>query len=456
LVELNDEILARLGTVWWRPLPAEDGWERSVELDELRDRARALLEEKFAGVDLWGVKDPRTTLTLPFWKELLPGARYVICLRNPADVVSSVQRRPDPDLSIGAWGDLWLEYIARALRETEGCPRTLIFYEDLFTKPREQLASLACLLGLPMPDEDGLREPLAAIERDLRHHATSPRELAATWGIPTAARALFLSLRAANDAGGEASVAVERVAPEQWWERRKLLGLERALEESQQTNATLQQEQSRLAAVLKREHEEHGRLGGELEQARREIETARDDHDKARLALASLEGQLERKTRMLEVVWSSASWRLTAPLRTAKQAMRSSRPPTDTGSSQPPGQTAMAVREPSLLIGLSVGQIWWFALILSTIVAATDAFLPHVVLITLLAVGPLCGLLTGSRARTAAIGAWVLLLAVLLSVPDHIWGTSTQLIDFATVIVVTATSTLAAAAIERRRQVHAG
>ncbi|MGA2162949.1 MAG: sulfotransferase [Solirubrobacteraceae bacterium] len=130
MVALNDEILAKLGTVWWRPLPVAPGWERSADFDELRERASGLLEEKFGAAPLWGWKDPRTTLTLPFWKELVPDARYVICLRNPADAISSIQRRPDPELSIGAWGDLWLEYTARALRETQGCPRTLVFYED--------------------------------------------------------------------------------------------------------------------------------------------------------------------------------------------------------------------------------------------------------------------------------------------------------------------------------------
>jgi hypothetical protein len=132
MVGLNDEILAKLGTVWWRPLPVASGWERSADFDELRERASGLLKEKFGGAPLWGWKDPRTTLTLPFWKELVPDAKYVICLRNPADAISSIQRRPDPELSIGAWGDLWLEYTARALRETQGCPRTLVFYEDFF------------------------------------------------------------------------------------------------------------------------------------------------------------------------------------------------------------------------------------------------------------------------------------------------------------------------------------
>ena len=39
MVELNEEILAELDTVWWRPLPAEPGWERREALEPLRERA---------------------------------------------------------------------------------------------------------------------------------------------------------------------------------------------------------------------------------------------------------------------------------------------------------------------------------------------------------------------------------------------------------------------------------
>ena len=106
MIELNDEILAKLGTVWWYPPQAEPGWERSSEFDELRERARIMLAEKFGAARLWGWKDPRTTVTLPFWKELVPDAKYVICLRNPADAVSSIQRRPGVNLPVEVWGDV--------------------------------------------------------------------------------------------------------------------------------------------------------------------------------------------------------------------------------------------------------------------------------------------------------------------------------------------------------------
>ena len=226
MLEINDEILAKLGTDWWHPLLAEPGWEHGSEFEPLRERARGLLADKFGSVPLWGWKEPRTTLTLPFWRDLIPNARYVICMRSPTDAISSLQRRPEPNLSIRAWGDLWLEYTARALNETRGQSRLIIFYEDLLLYSSEEIARMASFLDLEPTDISGIDSRLIQeIDHNLRHHSTSALELAVAWGIPPAARMLFLAVRAAeslrrgsaqSDSYDDKTVAdaIERIAPE--------------------------------------------------------------------------------------------------------------------------------------------------------------------------------------------------------------------------------------------------
>src|SRR5262249_24715621 len=65
ILDINDEILGRLGGNWHEPPPMPPGWEVSAEFADLRRRARALVAQDFASAD-WGWKDPRTCLTLPF------------------------------------------------------------------------------------------------------------------------------------------------------------------------------------------------------------------------------------------------------------------------------------------------------------------------------------------------------------------------------------------------------
>ena len=123
------------------------------------------------------------------------------------------------------------------------------------------------------------------------------------------------------------------------------------------------------------------------------------------------------------------------------------RPPGATfpASSRPP-QSPM--RRESLLPGWPVGRLWGLGLALSVLVAATDALLGHrVVLIGLLIIGPCCVLLTGRWVPTGLTGLWVIGLAVVLGVPDGIWGTTTHLAFLGAVIVVALANTLAAAVI---------
>ena len=82
LVYLNNDILAYYGGSWDDVPELPPGWEKSDELAYIRDGARVLLERHFADSPLWGWKDPRTCITLPFWQRLVPGLRYVICVRN--------------------------------------------------------------------------------------------------------------------------------------------------------------------------------------------------------------------------------------------------------------------------------------------------------------------------------------------------------------------------------------
>lgn len=223
LIELNDEILAVLGGTDIDPPALEPGWERTAALAPLRDRARQLLEDAFGDSSLWGFKDPRTCLTLPFWQELLADrvarVSYVLCVRSPSDTASSMLARPYYDgFDHTRFGRVWLEYTGRALAATAGDDRILVFYDDLLADSSAELARLAAFLGVEGPAAD----VAWAIEPGLRHHASSPLDTVADDRLPLPVRAAYLSLRAARDAaraGGtpELPDALEVAAWEHWF-----------------------------------------------------------------------------------------------------------------------------------------------------------------------------------------------------------------------------------------------
>jgi cation:H+ antiporter len=105
---------------------------------------------------------------------------------------------------------------------------------------------------------------------------------------------------------------------------------------------------------------------------------------------------------------------------------------------------------PSLLPGWPVRRLWGLGLALSVAVAAADAALgSRVVLIGLLVVGPCCVLLTGRWIPTGLTGLWAVGLAVILGVPDGIWGTATHVAFLVAVAIVAVVSTASAALISR-------
>src|SRR5688572_17455910 len=95
ILAINNELLARFGATWHEPPSLAAGWERDPALADLRDRARAVIDEDFRGKALWGWKDPRTCLTLPFWQAVLGPMTYVLCFCNPSDVQRSLARRDE-------------------------------------------------------------------------------------------------------------------------------------------------------------------------------------------------------------------------------------------------------------------------------------------------------------------------------------------------------------------------
>ena len=195
--ELNDEILTRLGESWSEPAQVAPGWERTTEFAELRKRARDLIEADFSDSELWGFKDPRNSLTLPFWQHVLPPMRYVICLRNPVDVAASLAARKDDSVPFAQGIELWLTYARAALAATVGQRPEFVFYEDLMADPESVVTRLARFIG----HEADAAEPEAraairvAMSSGLWHQRTTVPNVVDTGGLAFHVKALYLAMR---------------------------------------------------------------------------------------------------------------------------------------------------------------------------------------------------------------------------------------------------------------------
>jgi len=188
-VGLNDEILNRLGGSWHNPPKFRAGWEHTPEVASLMSPAKKLVER--LGVrQPWGWKDPRNSITLPFWQQLVPDLRVVICVRNPLEVAHSIRVRGD--LVATPIVQLWRSYYRELLSAIPAQQRVVTHYHSYFQDSVAELQRVTSTIG--MHESTGrITRVCDRVSRDLRHHVIETRELAAM-NVPQEVLAEYLSL----------------------------------------------------------------------------------------------------------------------------------------------------------------------------------------------------------------------------------------------------------------------
>lgn len=205
LSQINIEIFSRLGGSWHDPPLFSPGWEIRTEFQALTQKARDILAGEFGHAALWGWKDPRTCLTLPFWQRLLPNMHYVICMRSPIDVAQSLERRDGFPFDKGV--KIWLIYMNAILQHTSGRKRLFVFYDDLIHRWQGELQRLAHFLGLSelAMRPDVVRDVQAFIEKELQHHRTTILDVIEHDQVAYPAKALYALLYFGRYCGDQAN-----------------------------------------------------------------------------------------------------------------------------------------------------------------------------------------------------------------------------------------------------------
>jgi GT2 family glycosyltransferase len=160
-VAVNDELLNELGGAWDLPPKADENFS-DPRLDPLRMKARMLIEE-FDSTDLWGWKDPRNSLTLPFWQNLLPGLKTLIIVRNPLEASHSMRERNGTSYSFGL--RLWEIYNRRLLQTASEKERLITDYDSFFRNAESELRRIARFAGLPDSEIAGAAALVSARRR---------------------------------------------------------------------------------------------------------------------------------------------------------------------------------------------------------------------------------------------------------------------------------------------------
>ena len=246
VVELNDELLDALGGNATTPPVLADGWEDAPELDALRERAGALVATFSDGGGLIAWKDPRLSLTLPFWRTVAPVTHIVHCLRDPVEAAPSLARWHPIDL--GRAGELWLRYVVSACRLGE---QLLVRYDEVMASPRQAASSLAAAFGLPEPGPETLESVETTIDPRL-HRFQGVDKVDGTLALPS------LLYRLLAEGGLPAAMPLVELLQRRWLEEEELRHVRGAAGELQRA---LNETKAALDELAAAERALRGRLG---------------------------------------------------------------------------------------------------------------------------------------------------------------------------------------------------
>lgn len=188
VIAVQEELLIALGH-WWPSAAGCDAlpsnWLRHAASRKAADQLRRILAiEKQRQKGPWVIKDPRTCLLLPLWREVaaelgLP-LRIVLSVRDPAEVVVSLLHRDTEStgMTTSRAQKLWWLHNRELLLNADGLPLLVIGYNTWFKTHRtHKLRLLAQFCGLMHPSPAQLSAASAQINPDYRRSQSRIRTL---------------------------------------------------------------------------------------------------------------------------------------------------------------------------------------------------------------------------------------------------------------------------------------
>ena len=211
--QFNEKLLAKASSSWARlsPLETSEFWKGSFATE--RYDAASMLESKLGDSQVFGLKDPRTTLLLPFWKCVFEDIgleeNYLIALRNPLEVAESLRKRNNFSHPYGL--SLWAKHNWTAVAGTEGKKRLCVSYRKILDDPAGQLTRIAEAFDLPVPTPSSksfIEYAGDFLSQELRHNRISDKELARAANVPEIVPPLYEMLLEWADASPGADLEV--------------------------------------------------------------------------------------------------------------------------------------------------------------------------------------------------------------------------------------------------------
>ncbi|HVC69382.1 MAG TPA: hypothetical protein VNC61_03860 [Acidimicrobiales bacterium] len=237
LVQMNNRLFRHFGGLLFSPPALLDGWQDDAALEAWRPEAARRFRASFGpdvGTRPIAWKDPRSCITLPFWRTVIdPPTAAVFVFRDPVAVATSLRARSGLPLVHGLAA--WERYVRAAAHNLVGLPTIAVDFDQMVGDPTAWCGALADFLGQQgvVIEPKRRRGAEEFVQRDLRHH------VAASAPPPGPAAGAWLVLEALRERQGyHPSWKAPEIGPEPEWVN-EILDLARQLETLHIAHASL-------------------------------------------------------------------------------------------------------------------------------------------------------------------------------------------------------------------------
>jgi len=153
LCVIHDSLLQSNGSHWSDWAEFDHSWYGSSDYRKHKRLIKNFIQDNFANVPLFIVKDPRICRFLPLWRSVLDELEIsfypIVPLRNPLEVSKSLNVRD----GFGAARSclIWLRHVLEAEYETRGVRRAITRFENMLSDASDTTSRISNRLGVSWP-----------------------------------------------------------------------------------------------------------------------------------------------------------------------------------------------------------------------------------------------------------------------------------------------------------------
>ena len=339
--QICNELLRRSGSDWWKV----SYFDADIAASSSMQGQRAQISDLITEMDkhgTWAIKEPRLCFLLPIFRQFLRDPAIVLIVRNPLEVARSLRRRHGFSTQVGL--ALWEAYNIAALKNSVRFPRVVIVYHELVSNPTGTIRRLCkelLALGVEGLHAGGAEE---AVDATLYRERTGDAELLdftteaqkklwaalANGGLESPPTKLspsaLLALREfeADETARQAAelekgqAFAEKLAARDAASKGLSARVAKQLSEAAAASAkfaTRDVEAKELAAKLERQQTESAEVTATAAARLAEIGLLTDQLKHHKAEAEYLTAKLQSLEREIARLTNSASWRITAPIR---------------------------------------------------------------------------------------------------------------------------------------------